>query len=68
MDCISLSQALLRKSALRDQRGKPCAVQAPKDARVISAEGKYVMPGGIDPHTHLYFLMNGRTGVDDFYR
>ena len=27
--------------------------QAPKGAKVIDAAGKLVMPGGIDPHTHL---------------
>lgn len=36
------------------------------DYQIIDATGFYVMPGGIDPHTHLAFpFMNSRT-VDDF--
>ncbi|KAK9794003.1 hypothetical protein WJX73_005198 [Symbiochloris irregularis] len=42
-------------------------LKTPKGAVVVDANGKYVMPGGIDPHTHLEFLMGGRTGVDDFH-
>lgn len=40
----------------------------PGGTRIIDARGKYVMPGGIDPHTHLEFeFMNTKT-VDDFYQ
>ncbi|VDK17321.1 unnamed protein product [Anisakis simplex] len=35
--------------------------------REIDAEGRYVMPGGIDPHTHLQFPFMGQVSVDDFY-
>jgi dihydropyrimidinase len=28
-------------------------LDAPSGARVIDAGGQYVMPGGIDPHTHM---------------
>ena len=35
-------------------------------ARVIDAAGLYVMPGGIDCHTHLDMPFGGTTSADDF--
>ncbi|ERM98133.1 hypothetical protein AMTR_s00095p00057460 [Amborella trichopoda] len=37
------------------------------DVRVIDATGKYVMPGGIDPHTHLEMEFMGTEAIDDFF-
>ncbi|MYZ47398.1 dihydropyrimidinase [Propylenella binzhouense] len=34
--------------------------------QVIDATGCYVMPGGIDPHTHLEMPFMGTTSADDF--
>jgi dihydropyrimidinase len=34
--------------------------------RVIDASGKYVLPGGVDPHTHLAMPWRGETTIDDF--
>src|SRR5262252_7162272 len=34
--------------------------------RSIDATGKYVMPGGIDVHTHLDMPFGGTTSADDF--
>src|SRR5437868_4399305 len=34
--------------------------------QVIDASGKYVMPGGIDVHTHLDMPFGGTTSADDF--
>lgn len=36
------------------------------DAEVIDAEGCYVFPGGIDPHTHLEMPFGGTVTKDDF--
>ena len=36
------------------------------DAEVIDATGKYVMPGGIDPHTHLDMPFNNTVTDDDW--
>ncbi|XP_046981860.1 dihydropyrimidinase-like isoform X1 [Schistocerca americana] len=40
----------------------------PGGTRIIDARGKYVIPGGIDPHTHLEFQFMDAVTVDDFYR
>ena len=34
--------------------------------QVLDAEGKYVIPGGIDPHTHLDMPFGGTVSADDF--
>src|SRR5947209_16378944 len=34
--------------------------------RVIDAAGKYVLPGCIDPHTHLDMPFGGTVTIDDF--
>ncbi|XP_013149010.1 PREDICTED: dihydropyrimidinase isoform X2 [Papilio polytes] len=39
----------------------------PGGTRVIDATGKLVLPGGIDPHTHLELEMMGAKTADDFY-
>ncbi len=37
------------------------------DAIVIDADGKYVLPGAIDVHTHLELPFNGTTSADDYH-
>ena len=37
------------------------------DAQVIDAEGKLVLPGGVDPHTHFDLPMFGTVSADDHY-
>jgi dihydropyrimidinase len=34
--------------------------------RVIDAKGRYVVPGGIDPHTHMDLPFGGTSSSDDF--
>ncbi len=42
-------------------------LDAPKGATVIDAGGQYVMPGGIDPHTHMQLPFMGTVASEDFY-
>ncbi|KAL6341870.1 hypothetical protein AAG906_038115 [Vitis piasezkii] len=37
------------------------------DVTVLDATGKFVMPGGIDPHTHLAMEFMGTETIDDFF-
>ncbi len=39
----------------------------PVGATVVDALGQYVMPGGIDPHTHMQLPFMGTVTMDDFY-
>ena len=41
------------------------ALTVPAD-KVIDAKGKYVLPGGIDVHTHMDMPFGGTTSADDF--
>ena len=45
------------------QIGKDLDVQADQ---VVDAKGKYVIPGGIDPHTHFDMPFGGTFSADDF--
>ncbi len=36
-------------------------------AAVVDAGGQYVLPGGIDPHTHMQLPFMGTTTMDDFF-
>ena len=42
-------------------------IDAPKGATVVDAGGQYVMPGGIDPHTHMQLPFMGTVTSEDFY-
>jgi len=42
-------------------------LEAPAGAEVIDAGGAYVIPGGIDPHTHMEMPFMGTKAVEDFY-
>ena len=42
-------------------------LDAPGGATVVDAGGQYVMPGGIDPHTHMQLPFMGTVASEDFY-
>ena len=43
------------------------AIKTPPGARTVNAGGCYVMPGGIDPHTHMQLPFMGTVAKDDYY-
>jgi dihydropyrimidinase len=43
------------------------SIDAPANATVIDADGLYVMPGGIDTHTHMQLPFMGTVTADDFF-
>jgi len=59
-----------RADVLSD-KGKIVAVgenlDVPAGAQVVDAGGQYVMPGGIDPHTHMELPFMGTVASEDFY-
>ena len=42
-------------------------IEAPAGCEVIDATGAYVMPGGIDPHTHMELPFMGTVASEDFF-
>ncbi|WP_300302558.1 dihydropyrimidinase [Ferrovibrio sp.] len=42
-------------------------LEAPSGSEIIDAGGAYVMPGGIDPHTHMELPFMGTTASEDFF-
>ncbi len=42
-------------------------LDVPAGTEVVDAEGQYVMPGGIDPHTHMQLPFMGTVASEDFF-
>ncbi len=42
-------------------------LKTPRGSTVVDAGGQYVMPGGIDPHTHMQLPFMGTVASEDFY-
>src|SRR5580704_6737916 len=42
-------------------------LDVPAGTEVVDAGGQYVMPGGIDPHTHMELPFMGTVASEDFY-
>lgn len=40
----------------------------PGGVRIIDAMNRLILPGGIDPHTHMQLPFGGAVAVDDFYK
>ncbi len=42
-------------------------IDVPEGTEVVDADGQYVMPGGIDPHTHMQLPFMGTVASEDFF-
>eukprot|EP01104_Vermistella_antarctica_P016092 TRINITY_DN5416_c0_g1_i1.p1 TRINITY_DN5416_c0_g1~~TRINITY_DN5416_c0_g1_i1.p1 ORF type:complete len:547 (-),score=127.90 TRINITY_DN5416_c0_g1_i1:167-1807(-) len=43
------------------------SLSVPDGTREIDATGKYVIPGGVEPHTHMEMPFMGTTSIDDYH-
>lgn len=62
-DTVLLADVLCRNGVI-EQIGT--GLTAPDDAETIDATGKYVFPGFIDPHVHIYLPFMGTFSKDDY--
>src|SRR5437588_13132380 len=65
---VTATDTYLADVAIADGKIESIAKNLPREntVRVFDASGKYVMPGGIDVHTHLDMPFGGTTSADDF--
>ena len=65
-EIVTAERALHRRYLLRRRNDHPdrSRISAPSDAEVIDATGKYVFPGFIDPHVHIYLPFMGTFAKD----
>ena len=47
--------------------GAAAVAQAPAGTKTLDASGRLLMPGGIDPHTHMQLPFMGTVAADDFF-
>src|SRR5260221_7760528 len=47
--------------------GDDAARNAPANAQSLDAGGQYILPGGIDRHTHMQLPFMGTVAADDFF-
>ena len=60
-DCIA---DILIENEIISMIGREINIEAD---RIIDAQGKLVIPGGIDPHTHMELPFGGTFASDDFF-
>src|SRR5207302_1517946 len=65
---VTATDTYLADVAIADGKIESIAKNLPQEnaTRIFNAAGKYVMPGGIDVHTHLDMPFGGTTSADDF--
>src|SRR5256885_11608191 len=65
---VTATDTYLADIAISGGKITALGAELPRDnaTRVIDAKGKYVLPGGIDVHTHLDMPFGGAPSADDF--
>src|SRR3984957_15450719 len=65
---VTATDKYLADVAIKDGKVAAIGKDLPREnaAKVLEALGKYVLPGGIDVHTHLDMPFGGTTSADDF--
>ena len=65
---VTASDTYASDIGIADGRIAAIAADLPRESarNVLSAKDAYVMPGGIDVHTHLDMPFGGTTSADDF--
>ena len=64
---VTASEKVKADVGIQDGRITALGASLPTEgATVIDASGKYVLPGGVDVHTHLDMPFGGTTTADDF--
>src|ERR1700719_3429904 len=65
---VTATDKYLADVAIKDGKVAAIGKDLPREnaTRIIDAAGKYVLPGGIDVHTHLDMPFGGTTSSDDF--
>lgn len=66
-DSIQENSVIFIENGIINFIGSDNDFKVPKNTKIINAEGKYVIPGGIDTHTHLELEFGNIVSVDDFY-
>ena len=65
---VTASDTYASDVGIADGRVTAIARELPRESarQVLDARGLYVLPGGIDVHTHLDMPFGGTTSADDF--
>lgn len=66
-DSVRENSVVFIKDGIINFIGNENEFKAPEDCKVVDAQGRYVLPGGIDPHTHFELEFGNTVAVDDFY-
>jgi len=65
---VTATDKYLADVAIKDGKVAAIGKDLPREnaTKFLDAAGKYVLPGGIDVHTHLDMPFGGTTSADDF--